>query len=731
MGDAGGGDEAAEATRVFESLYGTDLKAVRETPAPQDDLELGKRLLAAADQAKGQPAFLAVLLERAADLAEVHPDGYETAIGALVRLSEAIPEKAGAAAGRVVAIRQKQFSAARGADRSKAGEALIDALLASADWAENAGDLSDAETLLRRAQRVGRSVRSDRLSGIDARLSRVAHAIQTATSIAQHKDRLAKDPANHGARAELVRLLLVDADDPAEAARYAGGLEDESMRANVLAAAKGADAADEAASMSLGDWYRSLGETAADEAKPAMLARAKACYERFLALHTAQDLQHTAATLALKKVEAQLQKLGGAPQPVDARGKWIDLLRLIDPLRDTVAGTWQRQDTTLSVSPTDWARVTLPVMPEGSYQLQMEFLRVTGGEEFNEVFVILPVGSSRVACLLSASHGQVSGLGMIDGKWPSFRRDQATVRPGALTDGRLYALHIEVLVRDGLGRISVLLDGQPYLKWEGPQSALSIADSMGVPNRKALGLGCRTSRFTFTSLRLRMLSGKANVVTADEPAGAAKATSPAEPTPPVTRKTVVKAGESAELLPLVDCAKDVKEGVWRRDADELLLEDGYWAHIQLPAAPRGSYELQVKFTRTAGSQDIPLHLPVGNSRVMLNMNRSDSAGLGLVSGKDAHENESSVHYGKRLTNNALHTLTVKVVVKGSLAAIDAQLDGPDKRRVQWQGPWSALSVGAKHAINDRRLLGLAAHRANIRYHAVRLTMLSGEAQLLR
>jgi len=262
MGDAGGGDEAAEATRVFESLYGTDLKAVRETPAPQDDLELGKRLLAAADQAKGQPAFLAVLLERAADLAEVHPDGYETAIGALVRLSEAIPEKAGAAAGRIVGIRQKQFSAARGADRSKAGEALIDALLAAADSAENAGDLSDAETLLRRAQRVGRSVRSDRLSGIDARLSRVAHAIQTATSIAQHKDRLAKDPANHGARAELVRLLLVDADDPAEAAKYVEGLEDEAMRANVLAAAKGPEAADEPGCMELGEWYRSLGEVA-------------------------------------------------------------------------------------------------------------------------------------------------------------------------------------------------------------------------------------------------------------------------------------------------------------------------------------------------------------------------------------------------------------------------------------------------------------------------------------
>jgi formylglycine-generating enzyme required for sulfatase activity len=46
-----------------------------------------------------------------------------------------------------------------------------------------------------------------------------------------------------------------------------------------------------------------------------MLRRAQAYYQRFLALHTAEDLGRTAATLTLKKIEDALAKLGGAAEP--------------------------------------------------------------------------------------------------------------------------------------------------------------------------------------------------------------------------------------------------------------------------------------------------------------------------------------------------------------------------------------------------------------------------------
>ncbi|HUU91431.1 MAG TPA: hypothetical protein VM238_09495, partial [Phycisphaerae bacterium] len=55
-GRAGESDQAAPA---FESLYGSDFKRVRLTREAADDLELAARLLAAAKEAAGQPAFLA------------------------------------------------------------------------------------------------------------------------------------------------------------------------------------------------------------------------------------------------------------------------------------------------------------------------------------------------------------------------------------------------------------------------------------------------------------------------------------------------------------------------------------------------------------------------------------------------------------------------------------------------------------------------------------------------
>jgi hypothetical protein len=728
VGRAAQDDAAAEAARVFESLYAADVQRVRATPDPSDNIDLAKRILTAADQATNQPALLAVLLRRAADLAAVHPDGHETAIRALTRLTKEVSEQSDAAAEQIVEIRQKQFNAARRADRPKAADLLVDALLASARHAEKAGDLSGAQALLRRAQGVGRTVRSKRVSEIDARLSRILHAAETAASIELLKEQVAKDPKRQQTRAKLVRLLLVDTDNPAEAAKYLRGLQEESLRKYVPLAAKGPEAADEPHCMELGDWYRSLGETAADHAKPAMFARARAYYERFLALHTAQDLKRTAATLALKKVEVELARLGPAATTLASGpatikpGEWVDLMPMIDLERHVVGGTWTKRDGRLVVAPDgpDMRTVQLPVRPEGNYEYEMRFMNVPGLKEiFTQQFI--RGGYGLHTCLYTPKPSL--GLEEIDGKgWP---KSPTKVNLPALATGQEYTLTTRVLhlPNDAVG-ITVALNGRTVNEWTGAAARLK-------KGRESLGIGTWKSAGVITGLRLRMLSGEAKVLTAGQTAGAAKATSPAEPTPTVKRKTVVKAGESAELLPRVDCTNDVKAGLWRTDGDELLLEDGYWGHIQLPAAPQGSYELQVVFTRTVGSQDIPVHLPVGGSRVMLNMNRSDSAGLGLINGKDAHENKSSVHYGKRLTNNARHTLTVKVLVNGDLAAIDARLDGPDKRRVQWQGPWSALSVGSKHAIIDRRLLGLAAHRAKIRYHAVRLKMLSGEARLLR
>ena len=504
--------EADKAAEVFESLYGAKVKAVRATRDAGDDIELAAGLLATAKEATNQPGFLTVLCEKAADLAGGQPTGYATAVEAMDFLASQVPEKAGACAERVVRIRRNQFEKSRGVDRPAAGDALLDALLPLIDAKEAAGEYAEAAAVCRRAQTVARAVKSDRSEEIEARQKQLAEALRTVREIAGVETLIQRNPENTPAREKLVRLYLVDRDDPAEAAKHLEGVKDKSLRKYVPAVAKGVEAAPELACMELGDWYCGLGEVATPGAQAAMYARAKAYYERFLSLHTPDDLQRTQVTLALKGVQAALEKLGGGPLAKSARGRWIDLLPLADPAKDAVKGNWKRQGTALAIiSQTPYGRIIMPVAPERSYELQVKFVRTSGGEC---VTVILPVGSARVVLMLSGWHGAASGLDTINGR--RAEGNETTVRPGTLVNGREYALHITVAAKGDQAWIAVLLDGKPYINWRGPQSALSVHSDWDLREPGCLGLGTWKANVVFRSVRLKMRSGEARLL---RPAG--------------------------------------------------------------------------------------------------------------------------------------------------------------------------------------------------------------------
>jgi hypothetical protein len=56
------------------------------------------------------------------------------------------------------------------------------------------------------------------------------------------------------------------------------------------------------------------------------------------------------------------------------------------------------------------------------------------------------------------------------------------------------------------------LDGKEYMRWRGPTAALSVRGSWAVSEKGALGLGAHESAVEFSRLRLRMLSGRAEIV---------------------------------------------------------------------------------------------------------------------------------------------------------------------------------------------------------------------------
>ena len=306
---------ADEAADTFNKLYAEDLKRVAATPAPADDVVLAKQLLEAARKVANQKDFLALLCEKACELASKDPTGYPTAKAAVNLLAANVPEKKVESLQKMVVMYQRSYAVARTEAKAKAGEALIESLKALADAQAAAEDADGAGATLKQALAVATTIKSESRAAIQAQLAGLASQQQAEKQIAALKARLDADPKDAASRKEIVRLYLVEMDNPAEAAKFLDETLDEAMRKYVPAAAKPIEDVPEVACMELGDWYKGLADQAtAPASKGAMLERAKAYYARFVDLHKVDDVARAGATLMLKKIEDALMKLGPEPK---------------------------------------------------------------------------------------------------------------------------------------------------------------------------------------------------------------------------------------------------------------------------------------------------------------------------------------------------------------------------------------------------------------------------------
>jgi len=149
----------------------------------------------------------------------------------------------------------------------------------------------------------------------------------------------------------------------------------------------------------------------------------------------------------------------------------------------------------------------------------------------------------------------------------------------------------------------------------------------------------------------------------------------------------------------------------------------------LPVQVTGSYELEVRFARTAGWDSVVVILPVGSAQpsLILASMANQFHGLECINGKGCTANETTVKPGA-LKNNHIYALDMRVVLAKDSAQIHATLDGSPL--ISWQGPVSALSTGWK--IPMRNAVGLGSWGGTVVvFHSVRLRMLSGTARVLR
>jgi hypothetical protein len=494
--------EAEEkAQKAFDALYGADVKQALSARDATKAVALAAKLIESAKAAEDQPELLALLCTKACELGAMDPQGYDTVQEATDLLVGKAPDAAVPCQEALVAIRQRQYDAARGDAKTLAGETLVDVLVALAATHTRTGKVEEAGKPLYKAMAVAKAIKSLKVETVDALLKAHADRQKNVAILAQLKKQLEADPANAKVRDQLVTLLLVDFDSPAEAAKYLTDTCDATLRKFVPAAAKPVADAPEMACLDLADWYMQLAATAGPAGKAAMYARVAQYGERFLELHTAKDLDRTRAELAVKKAQEEIEKLEGDPF---AKGKWIDLLRWIDPEKDTVKGKWQRTAAGLVVAPGRESRITVPIAPAGAYELELKVIRGPGKECGH---TILPVGNAIVLFVLNGWDGARSGLSNIGGK--DAAQNGTAVPPASIRIGQPFGVKVKVVPEGDQASVNVALDGKPYVAWKGPQSALTIHPDYVMPNKKCLGFGAYQSQLTIQSARLKMLSGKA------------------------------------------------------------------------------------------------------------------------------------------------------------------------------------------------------------------------------
>ncbi len=216
----------------------------------------------------------------------------------------------------------------------------------------------------------------------------------------------------------------------------------------------------------------------------------------------ALELAKTTLPIEQPFIEAVLARYA-AGLTEDPRAKWLDLLGTVDPDRDAVCGKWAKDAAGLSVGLESFARIAIPVCPQGSYHVRLQFMRQSGQDDCT---ILLPAGKGLARAQMFC---QDAPMALIGRDKEIVIGDADSLPPGGWENGRQYTADFLVRLDGDKARLQFFLEGNLAVDWEGKQEELSIYPDWEVPDKKLLALGAFRSPSLFHEASLRMLSGKA------------------------------------------------------------------------------------------------------------------------------------------------------------------------------------------------------------------------------
>jgi hypothetical protein len=145
-------------------------------------------------------------------------------------------------------------------------------------------------------------------------------------------------------------------------------------------------------------------------------------------------------------------------------GQWVELLPRVNIRADRLTGEWRQTGDGLTASSGAPAVMRVPVVLEGSYELQVDFTRNAGDDS---VQIRYPVGPQHhIYFTLGGWHGRADGFGPIDGRL-AIDGNSTSRRPSVLRTGRRYSALLRVAQAGDAVTIEGFLDGEPFTSWAG------------------------------------------------------------------------------------------------------------------------------------------------------------------------------------------------------------------------------------------------------------------------
>ena len=183
-------------------------------------------------------------------------------------------------------------------------------LLAESQKHESAGRYAQAAKSARAAMAMAHAGKLSQVPHIRKQLRRLARRQSSARRLDAMVSVLAGRPDDLAIRERIIKLCIIELDNPARASVFVNEDTDQVLQTYVPMAAKSIDKIAEAPCRELAEWYLNNLKKPSRFGRVAMLRRVVAYYGRFLKFHTTADAERRDAVEKYKQTVQQLSELG-------------------------------------------------------------------------------------------------------------------------------------------------------------------------------------------------------------------------------------------------------------------------------------------------------------------------------------------------------------------------------------------------------------------------------------